>query len=343
MGDGNGNAPRFLDKTADLAQEPHRFDFFQAVRLLECAHPEKPKVGRSIRAADDPVKLGQDPHLKFAPATLSSYETARNGATRLGSYFFGLLGPQGPLPIHLTEFAYFRKHNAGDPVFSRFLDLFHHRMLSLFYRAWADARPTVQFDRPQQDRFGFYVGSLIGRGTDAYRNRDAVADAVKYFFAGRFSHGPRNAEGLKAILAGYFQVPVQLRQFIGSWFPLAEQDRCFLQPDSRASMLGATALLGERVFGYQHKFRIALGPLDFADYERFFPESAGSRHLTDLVKNYLGEELEWDLELILKKEAIPETRLGVDGRLGYTSWLKKERPFSRDAVLTLSSAALAAA
>ncbi len=341
MGSGNGKAPRSLAQTADLAKEPHHFDFFQAVRLLECAHPEKPKIGHSCRAADDPVQLGQDPHLRFAPATLSSFAFAPNGSPRLGSYFFGLLGPQGPLPIHLTEFAYFRKHNAGDPVFSRFLDLFHHRMLSLFYRAWADARPTVQYDRPEQDRFGFYVGALTGRGLDALQNRDAIADTVKSFFAGRFSHGPRNAEGLQAILAEYFRIPARLQEFVGSWLKLSESDRCHLAPDSPSSVLGQTALLGERVFGHQHSFRLVLGPLSFEDYERFFPGRPGLTHLIDLVRNYLGDELQWDLKLILKKEAIPETRLGVNGRLGYCGWLKKEQPFSRDAELQVSSGALA--
>ena len=146
-----------------LEDEPHRYGFFQALRVLECAHPDRPRVGESTRPTEDAIRLAQEPSLAFAPATLASFQAGQKGfPPRLSVLFFGLFGPNGPLPLHLTEYARDRLRNEHDPTFSRFADIFHHRMLSLFYRAWAVAQPTVNFDRPQSDRF-----HLVVRGGDA--------------------------------------------------------------------------------------------------------------------------------------------------------------------------------
>lgn len=109
------------------------------------------------------MRLAQEPSLAFAPATLAAFDPGNEDrAPRLTEYFLGLFGPHGPLPVHLTEYARDRLRNHGDRTFARFADLFHHRMLGLFYRAWADTQPTVSFDRPETDRFNVYVGPSSG-------------------------------------------------------------------------------------------------------------------------------------------------------------------------------------
>ena len=123
---------------------------------------------------------------------------------RLAVNFFGLFGPNGPLPLHLTEYARNRLRAESDPTLVRFIDLFHHRMLTLFYRVWAAAQPTVSFDRPETDRFALYVGSLFGLGMPSLRNRDAFPDLARLHYAGQLACQTRHPDGLNAMISDYF-------------------------------------------------------------------------------------------------------------------------------------------
>jgi len=213
---------------AALADHPHEYDFYQALRRLDTLFRDHPRLGRSRRPAEDPVRLCQEPSLAFSPATLTRCERSARVQPRLSVAFGGMFGPQGPLPLHLTEYARDRIINSADPTFSRFLDIFHHRMLSLVYRAWADAQPTVQFDRPESDRFAAYVGSLCGIGHTSLQNRDAMPDLAKLYFSGRLSCQARNPEGLQAMLAEFFRLPMRLVEFVGRWLRVPDDCRCVL-------------------------------------------------------------------------------------------------------------------
>lgn len=321
---------------ARLAAEAGRIDFYAALRLLEQAHPELPRIGTSLRPRDDAVRFGQEPSLAFAAATLAGFEPGSEGRRdRLLVNFIGLLGANGPLPIHLTEYARDRLRNAADPTLARFLDLFHHRMVTLFYRAWAQAQPTVSRDRPQDDRFAVYVASLIGLGQPSLRERDAVPDDAKRFFAARLAALPRNAEGLRALLAEDFGVPVRIEQYVGQWLELPVEARTRLSARAphhgRNAQLGVSSALGTRSWQAQHKFRVRLGPLSRADYERFLPGRPALARLTDWLRGYLGDSLDWDLQLELARDQVAPLQLaGTDApalaaapaaRLGLTSWL----------------------
>jgi len=313
-----------------LEKEPYRFDFYQTVRRLECKDPGKPRIGHSPRPVDDPVRLAQEPSLAFAPSALASYRPRRDGhPARLSVSFMGLLGPNGPLPLHLTEFARDRLRNHLDPTFSRFLDVFHHRILSMFYRAWASAQPAVSFDRPESDRFALYVGSLFGMGLPSQRDRDVVPDLTKLFYAGQFVCPTRHAEGLKAILAGFFRLPVEVEQFVGEWIPLPRGNLCRLGQSRETSTLGRSLIVGSRVWECQHKFRVLFGPMSLVDYEDLLPGGASLDRLTAMIQNFLGGELAWDVELILKKEEVPDLKLDGEGKLGWTTWITT-RPMEKD-------------
>lgn len=305
----------------DLAREPHRFHFYEAMRRLEAEYADRPRFGRSSRAADDRVRLGQDPSLAFAPSLLSSFGPGKEGLPpRVLVHFFGLFGPNGPLPLHLTEYARDRLRNSSDPTFSRFCDLFHHRFLCLFYRAWADANPAANFDRPEDDRFAKYVGSLIGLGLPSQRGRDAAPDRIKLHHASLLSGQTRHAEGLRRGLADFFKVPVKVEEFVGQWTPLPGNATSHLGAASATAALGSTFTLGTH-FWDLGKFRVVLGPLRYDDYERFLPGSESLPRLRDYVRLYAGDEHLWDLRLLLRKEEIPSLTLGSRGRLGWTSWL----------------------
>ena len=310
-----------------LASDPHRFGFFQALRRLEAAHPERPRIGTSTRPAEDAIRLGQQPSMSFAPSTLASFKPRREGqAPRLEVFFFGLLGPNGPLPLHLTEYARDRLRNANDRTLARFLDMFHHRLLSLFYRAWSEGQPTSQLDRPDDDAFSARVASLIGIGSPHMRQRDALADYAKLHFAGHLSRQTRNAEGLLSMLEGFFRMPVRLEQYVGDWLAIPARSQWRLGESPSSGALGLTTILGERVWECQHKFRLTFGPLSLADYQRMLPGGASLRQLIALVRNYLGDEFDWDLRLILQRAEVRPAQLGAFGQLGWTMWMAHQLP-----------------
>jgi type VI secretion system protein ImpH len=322
MADADRTATHALALLRGLQEKPYDFGFYQAVRRLENLYRDKPRVGTSNHASDDPVRLAQEPSTAFAPSTLASFAPgAGNARPRLASYFFGLLGPNGPLPIHLTEYGRERLRNAGDATFVRFLDLFHHRMLSLFYRAWAINQPAVSFDRPEDDRFAVYVGSLFGLGTPALRNRDAFPDLARLRYAALFANQTRHGAGLRAMLKDFFRMPVTIQEFIPGWLHLGEDMRWRLGRSRASGTLGQSATIGARVWSCHHKFRIAFGPLSLAQYRRLLPGGESLRRLVPLVRSYVGDELEWDVNLVLRSEEVPPLELGKGGRLGWTTWL----------------------
>jgi len=327
-----------------LQDEPYRFDFFQAVRRLEAVYRDSPRVGLSRRPGDDPFRFGQEPTLAFAPSTLAAFRPGKEGRpSKLAVYFFGLFGPNGPLPLHLTEHARDRRRNHKDTTFEAFADLFHHRMLSLFYRGWSSAQPAVSFDRPEEDRFALFVGALFGLALPSQRNRDALPDRAKLHHAGRLSCRTAHAEGLRAMLADYFCVSVEISQFVGEWLEIPEAARWRLGESAATGGLGTTATVGARVWSCQHKFRLRLGPLTYADYHRLLPGSPSLERLAALVQNYTGAELAWDAQLILAEDEVPRLQLGGGERLGLTTWLIGDRA-RRDADdLILNPLAAAAA
>ena len=305
-----------------LQAAPYTFSFFLAIRRLQTIHRDRPGVGKSVRPADDPFRLSQEPFLDFAPATLSAFNRGKDGRpTRLVTYFFGLFGPGGPLPLHLTELARDRLRNYDDPTLARFLDIFHHRLLSLFYRAWASAQPTVHLDRPNSDRFGDFVGSLIGIGAPAFRNRDSFPDNARRYHAGTLSRETRNADGLAAMLAEFFQVSVDIEEFVGHWLELPDECCTYLgrKPEGRHQSDGS--IIGRRVWDCQSKFRIVICSVDYSAYQRFLPDGTSLPKLISAVRAYIGDELDWDLQIVLKRAERPSTELGVSGQLSRTAWI----------------------
>ena len=298
-----------------LAEAPYRFDFYQTMRRLECLHDPQPRWGRALRPVDEPVRLGQDPDLSFAIAPLSSFERPNGRTPRLQVRLFGLFGPNGPLPIHITEYARERLRHSDDPTLCRFLDIMHHRFIALFYRAWAQAQPTVNHDRPRDDRFMSYIGAFVGMSPLALRNRDTVPDVAKLFHVGALIRHVRNVEGLTHILQHFFRVPVRIEEFVGHWMPLSTRERTCLT--SETAILGSGAVLGGRVWDRQHKFRIHLGPLTMDQYESFLPgthnaqETGGLDPPVSVFRARLGRGAG-----ARGRIAFPRLRLGGGQRLG---------------------------
>lgn len=313
------------DVTQALASKPYEFGFNYTLRLIECLYRERPRLGASKRPNDEPIRLSQEAGLTFEAASLTAFKSGLDGRPhRLSVRLLGLLGPNGPLPLHFTEYILQRRRDYSDHTFARFLDIFHHRMLSLFYRAWANNEPTVSYDRPDEDRFGDYVGAFAGLAMASLQKRDAIADQTKRYYCGRLAGQTRCAEGLQAILTDYFNVPVQIEAFVGEWIDLPGQHICRLGIHPSSGTLGESAVLGSKVWSCQHKFRIHIGPLRIDEYNRFLPAGDRIGRLVPLVRNYIGDELAWDVRLILKQGEVQATRLNGAYRLGWTTWMGED-------------------
>jgi type VI secretion system protein ImpH len=318
-------------------ENPPGLSFYQAARRVECGFRHKPRLGYAVRSGDDPVQFCQEPGLGFAPATLHGFEQQKKRSKpRIFVNFLGLLGPQGPMPLHVTEYVHDRKQNHDDHTLARFLDIFNHRMISLFYRAWACHRQTVSHDRPDEDRFSDYIGSLIGMGLESLRHRDAVPDAAKMYYCGHLCGQTRHAEGLGAILEDYFGIKTHIQEFIGRWITIPDSYRCRLGQSADSAAVGVNLVVGSQVWDVRQTFRIVMGPMNLQDYKRMLPGSKSFTALKAWVRHYVGDSLNWELQLILKARQVPKVHLGQTGRLGWTMWVTS-RPFNEDVRCTVAA------
>lgn len=315
-----------------LAETPFAFDFFRAVRCLENHHRDLPRVGESNSPVQDPVRFRQNPALDFAPSTIESYRTPANGSSVPALYvrFFGLLGPNAPLPPHLTEYARERMIHHADPTFAAFLNIFNHRLASFFYRAWSSNQKSVDLDRPNEQRFATFIGSVFGLGMESMRNRDPVPDHAKLYFSGRLANASRNAEGLEFILGEFLGITTQIQTFVGRYLDLPADSICQLGSSPESGRLGVNAVAGSRFFDCQLSFRIRLGPMRLDEYQRLLPGGSSFARLKCWVLNYCGRHYFWDVQLVLQADQVSPTELGRTGRLGWTTWLGT-LPFTHDA------------
>lgn len=310
----------------DMAKQPWAYDFFALMRRLDALHPGAPRTGWALRPGQEPWRLTQVPELDFAPAAIAALERPVAGPPRLGVRFLGLLGPQGPMPLHFTEYVRDRLHHHGDRTLAHFLDLFHHRLLSLFYRAWAQAQPVVHRDRPQDNRYAAWLRAAAGLPT---RDPGVLAPDALTFQAGLLASRSRHPEAMLKVLRLYFRLPISFESNVGEWLAIEPTDRSRLgfarnraersmQPETR---LGRSANAGCKVWDRQYRFRLHLGPLTVAQYRAFLPGGQAWPALQEWVRLLAGPTLRWDAQLELAANERPEPRLGRVVQLGLTAWL----------------------
>ncbi|MEI2415187.1 type VI secretion system baseplate subunit TssG [Orrella sp. JC864] len=306
-----------------LEQAPHAHDLFHVLRWIDARAGARLPLGRDSQPRHEPVRLRQAPTLAFAPANLAAARAPQAGRpAEISQYGFGLFGPNGPLPLHLTEQARERLQHHGDGTLAAFADLFHHRMGLLFYRAWADAQSTVGLDRGEE-RFSRYVASLLHLGQPSLRRRDEIPDHARYRMAGHLLRQTRNPEGLKHILQDFFGVPVRIREFVPQWIRLPQDQQLAL---GGALGLGRDTVLGRAMRDAQHRFRIELGPMPLARYRQFLPGQKPARQLLQWVRQYVGLEYAWDVRPLLDPRDAQGLSLGQPRPLGLASWLGRRDP-----------------
>lgn len=346
--EGQGGHP-----TDDLSERFGRADaapdFFFAVRVAQARHPELPAIGTAPSPRAERVRFAQHVSLSFPSRTLADTSFDRSGRLRFAVSSMGLLGPAGPLPIHLVQIARRRGHPDHDGALIAFLDMFNHRMISLLFRAHAVNRLTMSSERPEYNQYRRYISAAAGH-EQGWGADDSLDDAALYF-AGRLCNQTRHPEGLVSILHRYFDCAVRIQEFVPSLVRIPEESWTRLGGSPESASLGRSAFVGSVATEVQHKVRITLGPLTLSQYERLLPVlccpgepptgGIAAQRLGRWVSLYLGDSFDYEVELLLDREERPPAYqgreamddeslqgfgLGRYGRVGRTQWLGCRKP-----------------
>jgi type VI secretion system protein ImpH len=323
-----------------LLAEPHRFEFFQAVRLLGLWLGTGPDAAGAVPHA---LKFRNSLSLSFPPGEIESLairhkpDAAGAGASPasvervdLTPSFMGLLGVMGALPLVYTEQIAQRELVHKDTGARGFLDVFSDRTLALFYAAWKKHRLALQYETDRRKGFAPLVLALAGVGQPALRDRlrpegGGVADESLAFFAGTLQRRQLSAAQIRQLLSRYLGVPVRIEQFLGRWYELPPMARTSLGLGN--GVLGRNALSGERVWQRDLRVKVTLGPLGHDTFRRFLPGAPGAVALKELLTLLSGVSLEYEINLELKAEAIQASQLSSNrsplaGRLGWDTYLQ---------------------
>jgi len=341
---------------ARLFADPFSFDFFQAVRLLELTGG-KP-VGRDGPPRAEAVNFGVVGGLAFPASTIAGLTAEVDSPPKMSVAFFGLTGPSGVLPEFYSQMVLAQQRAVDNPerrAFSDWLDIFNHRMISLFYRAWSKYRLPVTYRRANggQDPVTAISLSLAGLGLPSFVKRMQVTSSIPpaspedpgvmeegslVRYAGLFAHPARSAAGLEKMLADYFGVPVTIEQFYGRWRPLSLVNQTRLGRGGQNDELGVSLVVGRRLWDANGSFRIRIGPLDLAEFVSYLPDAIAGRRklflLAELARFYVRASLDFEVRLILRASDVPVARLAKGGpgpRLGWNAWLgKRANPADAD-------------
>lgn len=331
------------DRRRNIEANPGRYDLFALLRAIERGSPDQPRIGKSQVLSQDLVRLEQRPYLAFPDSNLQSADFDTDGPPHVEAAVLGYFGPQGALPLLMTD-EVLEWYNNGDDSFVRFANLFATRFLQLFYRAWADSRPIAHADRAEADRFLAWVGATIGIGTPATRARGVVPDRMKIRHAGLLASRVKSASRLQQTIRSMLDVDVSVRERTGMWLEFEPDDRTRL--GRKGAVLGRSSHAGARVYSINHKAILELRTRDLDAYRRFLPGGHGHRELRDLVGFFLGCTVDVDVRLALPASCRPPVRLGRSGHLGWTAWTAPKPPppgepdyFVADATFRLTGAA----
>jgi type VI secretion system protein ImpH len=314
------------------------FDFFQAVRLLARVYPERRPVGAAALPENEIVRFRARTSLEFPASAIHEITRDHGGPPWMTVAFMGLTGPKGALPAHYTDLLIEHKLRGNDALIE-FLDLFNHRLISLFYRAWEKHHFIIGYERAlrdgtRPDAFTAYLYSLIGMGTGGLRGRLLTADMSLLRYAGLIAQRPHSASALAGLLRDYFDAPAEVDQFRGRWHALEDRDLCYLDGEGVHNQLGMGAVAGDAVWNQQAVFRVRFGPLSFARFREFLPDGEAFSKAVDLARYFADRALEFEIQPVLAAAEVPWPRLTDETfdcpRLGWCAWLKTEE-FADDA------------
>jgi type VI secretion system protein ImpH len=326
----------------ELFEHPQTFDFFQAVRLLEAMYPDRGPIGEFGEPGNEPVRFQSETGVGFPASAIQDLEQSDgDDPAKMTVNFLGLTGPQGTLPLEYSLYIA-QRARVGDDAMQEFFGLFDHRMVSLFYRAWARSRADVALQAKLGDRdddlaarrdwMTRHLLDLAGLGTPALRHKLPFDDTTLLHYVGLLSLPSRPAAALEQLLGDYFDVPVQVEQFVGAWYALEPTTQSSLGEGGMRVALGEGAVAGDEVWDQQARARIRIGPLARAQYDAFLPGGASHDALRALTRFFGNDQFDFEVQLVLARDDAPPLQLGADDApipLGWTTWLRNA-PLDRD-------------
>ena len=330
-----------------LLAEPERYSFFQAVRLLYRAHGMPMRAG--VSSAHDTLRFTVPPSLNFPPCELQSLDRATQDDSESPRYtmsvnFLGLTGPSGVLPRHYTEWL-MAQHKARDPASRDFLDIFNHRLLSLFWRAWAKHRTELSQELAGEKGGGGsgvlrHIYDLIGLGTPALHalveprakggsTKTKLPAAALGYYSGLVAQHPHGVGALAQVIGDVVDAPVEVIGCHGTWQRIPPRDRTRLGKTNQR--FGDGCVLGSRFWDRQTTVRVRIGPMRLRGFDALLPQRELLGAVVELLRFLTGLALDLEIQLVLQAEAVPRARLGGAraARLGWNSWLagrRSERP-----------------
>ena len=342
-----------------LFREPGGYDFFQAVSLLEQMQSKHFPVGRAALPTQEGLRFRTALGSAFPTSAVTEVlpPAIDSPQAEITVALFGLTGPSGILPRHYTELVYTLDREAKGPqrnALRDWFDLFNHRLISLYYRSWEKYRfgrsiARCEHERLQPDTFTTSVFSLAGLGFPSMRNQlqvtatrgdlfspreeklAEVKDLALLRYSGLLAQRPRTASNLTQLLRDYFSLPVAVDQFQGQWLSLDEPQQTSLSLSQGNNALGISAIAGEKVWDIQSKLRVRVGPLKQEQFLELLPEESPTPQqktfflLCQLIRLYIGPELEFDVQLELAADEVPPCSLNDNPnhgpRLGWNTWL----------------------
>lgn len=311
-----------------LFAEGYRFEFYQAVKILEAMRQGSAPIGEGAEPAVEAVRFVSQVGMHFPSTDIDEVMEADAEHTPpvMRVNFMGLAGHFGPLPPPYTDLIIDRVRQK-DTAFRDFLDIFNHRLISLMYRARKKTRVGFEVKPPEHTQFAGYLFSLMGLGTNGLQGRLKVEDRAILRYAGLFAQKPHSITGLQTLLTDHFKLPVRMQSFAGQWFKLEAQQTTTIGESGQNQLLGQSAVLGSKVWDQQSKFLIHIGPLPFARFREFLPIGAKFGELLSLTEFYAGHEFDYEIILTLEAKDMQPTRLSGDvgvTRLGWNSWLRSQ-------------------
>jgi type VI secretion system protein ImpH len=326
-----------------IVDEPSGFQFFQAVRLLEKIYPNLKPVGREALPHEEIVRFRSRVTLDF-PASEIHELRPRNDETDVGPpfemlvNFMGMVGVSGVLPRTYSDLV-LERIRYRDTALWAFLDIFTHRSVSLFYKAWAKYRFPIGYEHGNDD-FTSSLLDFVGLGTEALRGHMSLASGDESLlpYAGLITQKPHSVNAIENVLSDYFNTTARVDQFFGQWLKLSDQDIVSL--GRRNHSLGRTAIAGTSVWDHQSKFRLRLGPLTLEQFQAFLPNGSAHQALGSILRFMVGLEFDFDVQLILMRKQVPASILTTRAKrrpmLGWTSFLKTTPVEQDDEQLVLS-------
>ncbi len=310
----------------DLHDDACSFEFFQAVALLQRIMGDRRPVGHFSSPEDEAVHFHVNPRLGFPASEVQELQFHENAPADMMVNFMGLTGPQGVLPYVYSELI-LERLRAKDRGLAAFFDIFNHRAISLFYRAWQRTRFPVNYAAGTRDYFSQYLRDILGIGTQGLHDRQAIEDEALMHYVSLVAMQSRSAVALEQMLADYFGVPIAVEQFTGAWYTLDVPTQCAMnEKDSMSTQVGAGAVVGDAVWDRQGRVRIRIGPIGLERYDDFLPGGTANAALRSITKFFSNGCVDFEAQLVLDRKEVPAVELDLDAkhpaRLGWVSWAK---------------------